>query len=427
MNVLIIGSGGREHTIAWKIHQSPNCKNLFVAPGNAGTQTIARNVNISPDNYEAIEEFVIENEINLVVVGPEAPLVAGIRDYFESRESLKDIPFVGPSKKGAMLEGSKDFANKFMEKYNIPTAGSKTFTEADINEAFSYIDNQDLPVVLKADGLAAGKGVLICSTHQEAKDNIRDMLIGKKFGSASEKVVIEDFLSGIELSVFILTDGKDYVLLPEAKDYKRIGENDTGPNTGGMGSVSPVSFADTEFLHKVENRIIKPTIQGLQEDEIAFKGFIFIGLMNMNDDPYVIEYNVRMGDPEAQVVLPRINSDFLDLLYLTGTGNLKNYGMKVDPDTAVTVIMASGGYPGSYEKGKIISGISSVDNAIVFHAGTRINESNEIVTNGGRVLAVTGKGYSLENALDEAYKGIGKISWEGVTFRKDIGQDLLAL
>ena len=427
MNVLIIGSGGREHTIAWKIHQSPNCNNLYVAPGNAGTQNIARNVNISPENFKAIEQFIVENEINLVVVGPEAPLVDGIRDYFQSTESLKNIPFVGPSKKGAMLEGSKDFANQFMAKYDVPTAGSKTFTETNINEAFSYIDNQDLPIVLKADGLAAGKGVLICPTYEEAKENIRDMLVGKKFGSASEKVVIEDFLSGIELSVFLLTDGEDYVILPEAKDYKRIGENDTGPNTGGMGSVSPVSFADTEFLQKVENRIIKPTIRGLQEERIDFNGFIFIGLMNINGEPYVIEYNVRMGDPEAQVVLPRIKSDFLDLLYLTATGNLKNYNMNVDPDTAVTVIMASQGYPGSYEKGKIISGTGSVDDAIVFHAGTRINDTNEIITNGGRVLAVTGIGNSLENAIDKAYSGIEKISWEGVIYRKDIGQDLLAL
>ncbi|MFC2123997.1 phosphoribosylamine--glycine ligase [Bacteroidota bacterium] len=427
MNVLIIGSGGREHTIAWKIHQSPNCQNLFVAPGNAGTQTIATNVNISPSDFGAIEEFVIKNKINLVVIGPEAPLVDGIRDYFESTELLRDIPFVGPTKKGAMLEGSKDFANQFMANHNIPTAGSRTFTVKDLDEAYDYIEKQNLPVVLKADGLAAGKGVLICPTHEEAKDNIREMLEEKKFGSASEKVVIEDFLNGIELSVFVLTDGKDYVLLPEAKDYKRIGEHDTGPNTGGMGSVSPVNFANTTFLQKVENRIIKPTIQGLQKDEITFNGFIFIGLMNVNGDPYVIEYNVRMGDPEAQVVLPRIKSDFLELLNLTATGNLNNYILQVDPDTAVTVIMASAGYPDNYEKGKVINGLNVVNNATVFHAGTRINDENEVETNGGRVLAVTGIGNTLESALNEAYEGIERISWDGLVYRKDIGQDLLAL
>jgi len=427
MNVLIIGSGGREHTIAWKIHQSPNCNNLYVMPGNAGTQAIAKNVEISTGDFAAIEDFVIKNEIDLVVVGPEAPLVDGIADYFKSREHLSNIPFVGPAKQGAMLEGSKDFANQFMARHNIPTAASRTFTVDTLEDAYKYIETQKLPVVLKADGLAAGKGVLICSTHQEAKDNIRVMLAEKKFGPASEKVVIEDHLSGIELSIFVLTDGQNYVVLPEAKDYKRIGENDTGPNTGGMGSVSPVSFADAEFLGKVETRIIKPTIKGLQEDNIPFKGFVFIGLMNMNGEPFVIEYNVRMGDPEAQVVLPRIQSDFLELLHMTGEGRLKDYSLSVNPETAVTVILASGGYPGSYDKGKIIHGIEKVDQATVFHAGTRLNDKNDIETNGGRVLAVTGSGTSLKQALGKAYQGVYQVSWDGMTYRKDIGQDLLAL
>lgn len=427
MNVLIIGSGGREHTIAWKIRQSPACNKLFVTPGNAGTRTIAENINISVNDFAAIGKLVLEKNIGLVIVGPEIPLVEGIRDYFMGNKDLMGVLFIGPSKSAALLEGSKDFAKGFMQRHDIPTAASRTFNHNEIDEACEYIDGQNLPVVLKADGLAAGKGVLICPTYEDAKKNIREMLVEKKFGTASEKVVIEDFLDGIELSVFVLTDGINYKILPEAKDYKRIGENDTGLNTGGMGSVSPVSFASGEFIQRVKERIIIPTIKGLQSDGIDYIGFIFIGLMNVNGDPYVIEYNVRMGDPEAQVVLPRIKSDFLELLEMTARKKIKDYVLEIDPATAVTVIMASEGYPGSYEKGKIITGLHTVNNAMVFHAGTKLNENNEIITSGGRVVAVTGIGESLKEARQEAYNEVNKINWDGAVYRIDIGQDLLSL
>jgi phosphoribosylamine--glycine ligase len=427
MNIIVIGSGGREHTIAWKISQSPLCDNLYLLPGNAGTAGFAQNVAVSASDFAQVGEFALNNQVDLVVVGPEAPLVDGIRDFFNADPRLRDIGFIGPDKKGALIEGSKDFSKKFMVKYGIPTAGFKTFTVDDLSAAKDYIRSQDPPIVLKADGLAAGKGVLICKTIEEAEASIESMLRDKMFGKASEKVVIEDFLDGIEVSVFILTDGKDYVLFPEAKDYKRIRENDQGPNTGGMGSVSPVNFADKIFMDKVEERIIKPTIKGLGKEGIDYKGFIFLGLINIKGNPFVIEYNVRMGDPESQVVIPRIENDFVQLLSAAAQGTLENEKVQFSSDTAVTVVMASGGYPGNYEKGKEIHGIDSVKEALVFHAGTKYNAEKHILTNGGRVLAVTGKGSNLQNAIDTAYVNVSKISWEGAQYRRDIGQDLLKL
>jgi phosphoribosylamine--glycine ligase len=427
MNIIIIGSGGREHTIAWKISQSQLCKNLYIIPGNAGTACFANNVNISTSDFVKLGQFVQANKIDLVVVGPEAPLVDGIRDYFNSNPHLKDVGFIGPDKRGAMIEGSKDFAKMFMQKYGIPTAGFKTFTAADISDAKDYIRSLDPPIVLKADGLAAGKGVLICKSREEAVASLEKMLIGRLFGEAGEKVVVEDFLDGIEVSVFVLTDGRNYLILPEAKDYKRIGDNDQGPNTGGMGSVSPVHFADKIFMGKVEDRIIRPTIDGFLEEGIEYKGFIFLGLINIKGDPYVIEYNVRLGDPESQVVIPRIQNDLLKLLSATAEGTLGKETVQFSNDTAVTVVMASGGYPGSYEKGKQILGLDDVGEALVFHAGTIFDETHNIRTNGGRVLAVTGKGSNLQNAIDTAYSNISKIYWEGVQYRSDIGQDLINL
>jgi phosphoribosylamine--glycine ligase len=427
MNIIVIGSGGREHTLAWKISQSPLCDNLFLVPGNAGTAGFAQNVDISASDFEKVGEFALEKQVDLVVVGPEAPLVDGIRDFFSADDALKNIGFIGPDKRGASIEGSKDFSKKFMIKYGIPTAGFKTFTVETLTEAKAYIRSQEPPIVLKADGLAAGKGVLICKTIEEAETSIDSMLRDKMFGKASEKVVIEDFLDGIEVSVFILADGKDYVLFPEAKDYKRIRENDQGPNTGGMGSVSPVNFADKTFMDKVEERIIKPTINGLRDEGIDYRGFIFLGLINIKEDPFVIEYNVRMGDPESQVVIPRIESDFVQLLSAAANGKLGDKKVEFSEDTAVTVVMASAGYPGSYEKGKEIKGIDSVDEAIVFQAGTKLNAEKQILTNGGRVLAVTGKGSDLQSAIDIAYANVSKISWDGAQYRKDIGQDLLKL
>jgi phosphoribosylamine--glycine ligase len=427
MNIVIIGSGGREHTIAWKISQSPLCTDLYLIPGNAGTASIAENIDIAASDFEKVGQFVLEKKIDLIVVGPEAPLVDGIRDYFRTDPELKHIGFVGPDKKGAMLEGSKDFAKKFMHKYGIPTAGFKTFTADMLSEAKSYIQSLNPPIVLKADGLAAGKGVLICKSTEEALESIESMLLDKVFGKAGDKVVIEDFLDGIEVSVFILTDGKDYVLFPEAKDYKRIRDNDQGPNTGGMGSVSPVNFADKIFMDKVVGRIIQPTIDGLNDEEIDFKGFIFLGLINIKGDPFVIEYNVRMGDPESQVVIPRIENDFLKLLSSAAQGTLGNEKVQFSQDTAVTVVMASGGYPGSYEKGIKIQGLDSVHDAMVFHAGTKLDDEQNILTNGGRVLAVTGKGSNLQNAIESAYSNASNVSWKGVQFRSDIGQDLMKL
>lgn len=425
MNILVIGSGGREHTLAWKLLQSKKCKNLYVAPGNAGTEKIAINVNIGVGDFEGIKNLIIEKSISLIIVGPEAPLVDGIRAYLHSDARLKELKIVGPGKEGALLEGSKDYAKQFMVKHGIPTADSKTFTKETLSNAQDYLKTVKMPIVLKADGLAAGKGVIICKNLKEASATIDKMLAQSMFGAASERVVIEEYLSGIELSVFVLTDGISYKVLPEAKDYKPIGENNTGPNTGGMGSVSPVNFAQGEFLKKVEARIIIPTMNGLKSDNIEYQGFIFIGLMNVKGDPFVIEYNVRLGDPEAQVVIPRIKSDLVELMDATTSGTLSEIELEIDDKTASAVVMVAGGYPDKYEKGDIISGIESeVDDTLIFYAGTKQSGDN-VVTNGGRVLAVTGIGYSIQEALDKTYELASNIHWDNVYFRKDIGHDLI--
>ncbi len=424
MNILIIGNGGREHAMAWKIRQSPRCDKLFVAPGNAGTALVAENVDIKMEDFHSLGAFCKDQNVELMVVGPEAPLVAGVRDYFESDPWLKDILIVGPGKHGAQLEGSKDFSKQFMLRNGIPTAKARTFSAGDVDQAFDYISSCKPPIVLKADGLAAGKGVIISLSQAEAKAVIKDMLVNKKFGAASTKVLIEEFLNGIELSVFVLTDGKDYLILPEAKDYKRIGEGDTGPNTGGMGAVSPVVFATPAFMQKVEEQVVKPTIAGLNREAIDYKGFIFVGLMNIGGDPYVIEYNARMGDPETQAVLPRIKSDLVELLEATAKGELKSKTLQTDDGFAVTIALVSGGYPGDYAKGKIINGLNGKNETLVFHAGTK-KQNDNILTDGGRVLAVTGKGSSLDEARQAAYKEAAKIKWEGLYFRNDIGIDLL--
>jgi len=427
MNILVVGSGGREHTIAWKIRQSPLCKNLFVLPGNAGTRQLAENIDIPISDFESVKNFVLAENIDLVVIGPEAPLVDGMRDLFAADDQLCEILFIGPCQKGAMLEGSKDFAKQFMSRNQIPTASSETFTVDQLLNAKKHLKNIKPPIVIKADGLAAGKGVIICDEKNKAEEVVENMLLNKMFGKASDKIIIEEYLEGIEISVFLLTDGKDYVIFPEAKDYKRIGEKDTGLNTGGMGSVSPVYFADFLFMQKVEERIIKPTIDGLKKEKIDFIGFIFLGLMNVNGDPFVIEYNVRMGDPESQVVIPRIKNDLVKLLTAAAKGELKNQTVSLDKRSAATIVLASGGYPGSYEKGKAIYGLENVENAIVFHAGTKSDSQSNVITNGGRVLAVTGMGNNLNEALRIAYQEISKIHWEGMQYRRDIGQDLLHL
>jgi phosphoribosylamine--glycine ligase len=425
MNILIIGNGGREHALAWKIKQSPQCDKLFVAPGNPGTALVAENVAIATDDFPKLAQFCLDSNIRLVVVGPEAPLVKGIRDYFEADPKLKNILLVGPGKVGAQLEGSKDFSKQFMVRHGIPTAKARSFQAADINEAFDYISTCKPPIVLKADGLAAGKGVIISLSQAEAKAVIKDMLVNKKFGEASAKVLIEEFLNGIELSVFVLTDGKDYVILPEAKDYKRIGDGDLGPNTGGMGAVSPVVFANDSFMKRIEDEVVKPTIEGLHKENIQYKGFIFVGIMNVGGTPYVIEYNARMGDPETQAVMPRIKSDFLELLVAAADGSLGGKSIEIDHEHAVTIALVSGGYPGDFEKGKVINGLGQHDDrALVFHAGTKQHQQ-DIVTEGGRVLAVSGKGSSLDDARKKAYKVAEQIQWDGLYFRKDIGQDLL--
>ncbi len=426
MNILIIGNGGREHALAWKIKQSPQCGKLFVAPGNAGTSLVATNVSISVDDFQKLGKFCVDNSIDLVVVGPEVPLVKGIRNYFEADPLLSKILMIGPGSEGAQLEGSKDFSKQFMLRNHVPTAGAKTFYANQSVEASRFIDECQPPFVLKADGLAAGKGVIITSDAAEAKATLREMLEEKKFGEASAKVLVEEFLNGIELSVFVLTDGEDYVILPEAKDYKRIGDDDTGPNTGGMGSVSPVPFADAAFMKKVEEKVIKPTITGLKKEKIPFKGFIFIGLMNVKGEPYVIEYNTRMGDPETQSVMARIQSDFLELLVACAEGRLKGMKIEIDSDYALTIVMASGGYPDQYEKGKEISDLEQTHSARVFHAGTKL-QNKQVLTDGGRVLGVTGKGKTLLEAQTKAYQTAKAIQWEGVYFRKDIGDDVLNL
>ena len=427
MNILVLGSGGREHALSWKIAQSPNCDQLYIAPGNAGTAAVGQNIDLKVTDFEGIAAFVQKENIDLVVVGPEDPLVKGIRDYFQADEALKNVLMVGPGATGAQLEGSKDFSKQFMEKHGIPTARSRTFTIDSQEEGLNYVSSHPTPVVLKADGLAAGKGVIISETNEHARETLKEMLVDAKFGDASSRVVVEQFLAGIEVSVFVLTDGKNYKVLPEAKDYKRIGEKDTGLNTGGMGAVTPVPFADEAFLSKVESRIIQPTIDGLNAEGIDYKGFIFIGLMNMEGDPYVIEYNVRMGDPETQVVMPSIKSDVLDLFTATANGTLDQVDYELDDQACTTVVMVSGGYPGSYAKGEVISGIENVEDAIVFHAGTKTGENGEVLTNGGRVLAITGKGDSVAKALENSYNGLSKISWKDEYHRGDIGQDILRL
>jgi phosphoribosylamine---glycine ligase len=425
MNILIIGNGGREHAFTWKIRQSSLCDELYVAPGNAGTSLLAENIAIAIDDFEALGTFCLERNIALVVVGPEAPLVKGIRNYFESIPELRHILLVGPDKTGAQLEGSKDFSKQFMLRHNVPTAKARTFTADKLDEAFAYLDTCNSPVVLKADGLAAGKGVIISPTIEEAKAELKEMLVSRKFGEASAKVLVEEYLDGIELSVFVLSDGKNYVILPEAKDYKRIGDGDTGPNTGGMGAVSPVVFASQAFMTRVEEEVVKPTVKGLQKEGIKYCGFIFVGLMNVGGAPYVIEYNARMGDPETQVVMPRIKNDFVELLVAAAKGELDKMKIEIDKGFAVTLSMVSGGYPGEYEKGKKISGLTAADlSALVFHAGTRLADKN-VLTDGGRVLAITGKGISLEEARRKAYEAASGISWDGFYYRKDIGQDLL--
>jgi phosphoribosylamine--glycine ligase len=422
MNILILGSGGREHALAWKIAQSAKLGKLFIAPGNAGTAKVGTNLDISAEDFTAVKNAVIQNNITLVLVGPEAPLVAGVHDFFLEDDDLKDIPVIGPTKEGAQLEGSKDFAKMFMRKNNIPTAGFRTFFDYSLSEGQKYLETVSPPYVLKADGLAAGKGVLILDDLKEAQEELELMIKGK-FGTASSKVVVEEFLSGIELSVFVLTDGEGYVILPEAKDYKRIGEGDTGLNTGGMGAVSPVPFADMEFMDKVETRIIQPTISGLKRDGIPYKGFIFLGLISVNGEPMVIEYNVRLGDPETEVVLPRIKTDFVDVLQATAENKLNEMDIEIDDQTVCTVMMVAGGYPGSYEKGKNITGLEDVSESIVFHAGTRL-EGENIVTNGGRVIAVSSYGSDMKSALQKSYKNVEIIQFEEKNYRKDIGFDL---
>ncbi|WP_299186334.1 phosphoribosylamine--glycine ligase [uncultured Aquimarina sp.] len=423
MNILILGSGGREHTFTYKIAQSSLCKKLFVAPGNAGTASIATNVAISVTDFEAIKALVLKEKIEMVVVGPEDPLVQGITDFFSQDDELKDVAIIGPSKEGARLEGSKEYAKEFLFRHNIPTAAYQSFTAKTVKEGKEFLETLNPPYVLKADGLAAGKGVLILQDIDEAKTELENMLANKKFGAASEKVVIEEFLDGIELSVFVLTDGKNYVTLPTAKDYKRIGEGDTGLNTGGMGAISPVPFADDVFMNKIETQIIKPTVEGLVKEEIDYKGFVFIGLIKVGDDPKVIEYNVRMGDPETEAVLPRIKTDLVSLFNHVSNQTLDQIDIDIDSRSAATVMTVSGGYPESYDKGKEITGVDKIADSIVFHAGTKI-EADKVVTNGGRVIAVTSLHDDFREALKLSYKNIEKLHFDKMYYRKDLGFDL---
>lgn len=423
MNILVLGSGGREHTLAWKISQSSLCKRLFVAPGNSGTSSIATNIDIAVTDFEAIKRTVFENQIEMVVVGPEDPLVLGIHNYFIEDDSLNNIPVIGPEKAAAQLEGSKEFAKEFLFRHNIPTAAYASFDADSVEEGYAFLETLSPPYVLKADGLAAGKGVVILDNINEAKEELKQMLVESKFGLASQKVVIEEFLDGIEMSCFVLTDGENYKILPTAKDYKRIGEGDKGLNTGGMGAISPVPFVDDKLMQKIENKIVKPTVEGLKKDNLPYKGFIFIGLIKVGEEPLVIEYNVRMGDPETEVVIPRLKNDIVDLFKAVSNQTLNEVELEIDSRTAATVMLVSGGYPEAYEKGKVIKGFNEIKTSHVFHAGAKHHEG-EVVTSGGRVMAITSFGEDFKSALKTSYQNITKISFEKMNFRKDIGFDL---
>ncbi len=423
MNILVLGSGGREHAISWKISQSDLCKNLFIAPGNAGTNLVGSNINLDINNFKQVKKFVLDKSINLVIVGPEEPLVKGIVDFFKSDEELKSINIFGPGKTGAMLEGSKNFSKEFMFRNKIPCGKSRTFSKNNLTEGFKFLDDINPPYVLKADGLAAGKGVLILDNLEEAKSELKNMVVDEKFGEASKNVLVEEYLDGIEVSVFAVTDGRNYLILPEAKDYKRIGEGDTGSNTGGMGAVSPVNFADNKFMEKVEKKVIKRTVDGIVKEKLDYTGFIFAGLMNVNGDPYVIEYNVRMGDPETQVVIPRINNDLLDIIIKCFNNKLSEVELDIKDGYTTTVILASEGYPESYDKGDVISNLEEKNNSQIFHAGT-INEDEKVISNGGRVIACTGEGETIDEALENSYYLADKITWRNKYYRRDIGKDL---
>ena len=423
MNILVLGSGGREHTFAWRIAQSNHCNALYVAPGNSGTENIATNLAISVTDFKAIKNAVIQNSIDLVIVGPEDPLVQGIHDYFLQDEALKNVAVIGPQKAAAELEGSKEFAKEFMMRHNIPTAAYQSFTKQNVEDGYKFLETLNSPYVLKADGLAAGKGVLILNDLQEAKAELKSMLVDAKFGEASTKVVIEEFLDGIELSCFVLTDGKDYKILPTAKDYKRIGEGDKGLNTGGMGAVSPVPFATKEFLDKIENQVVKPTVEGLKKDNLPYVGFIFIGLIKVGNDPKVIEYNVRMGDPETEVVLPRLKTDLVEVFEAMANQTLSEVNIEIDERAATTVMLVSGGYPEAYEKGKAITGIEKITDSIAFHAGAKLQDG-KVVTSGGRVMAVTSYGNTYQEAIKKSYQSIEKLHFDKMYYRKDIGFDL---